>query len=321
MNKKQAPFRIDVHHHIAPVDYIEGLRKEGISNAGGAPIHPFEVNQTLEMMDRHEIEVAITSVSAPGVYLGNQSLTKKLARICNDYSAKLISDYPDRFGTFASLPLPFIEDTLKEIEYADEQLNVDGFVLMTNYDGIYPGDKKFDEVFQELNKRKANVFIHPVVPPNGGSLINIPEFTLEFVFDTTRAVTNLLASGTLERYPDISFILSHAGGAVPYLSWRIARGVLATRGMNSKEKVERTEEVIHLLKKLYYDTALSTVPYVFTSLEELVPNSQILFGSDYPFANEDVTKFSINSIDNYFNSDDKINNIYRENTINLFSRF
>jgi predicted TIM-barrel fold metal-dependent hydrolase len=314
--------RIDVHHHIAPHEYVKELNSLGITHAGGAPIQLFDVQQTLELMDRHQIQAAITSISSPGVYFGDATASAKLARICNEFSAKLIGEYPDRFGAFAVLPLPDVHAALHEIEYAYDILKLDGFVLMTSYDDIYLGNPRFEEIFQELEKRKAVVFIHPDAPQNAKNIkIGVPDFTLEFIFDTTRTVTSLIVSGTMERYPSIRFILSHAGGTVPFAAWRIARGILAAKGVSPKERISRTEEITSVMQKFYYDTALSAAPNVFRSLQELVETSQILFGSDYPFANEDVTHFTINGINGYegFTEEDR-EKIHWKNAAALFPR-
>ena len=307
--------RIDVHHHILPPDYVSTLASAGITASGGRPLPAWDVQSTLELMDRHAIATAIISISEPGIYFGTPAFARDLARLCNEFSAQLIHEHPQRFGAFAILPLPDIDAALRELEYAMDILHLDGVVLLSNFEGRYPGDPAFEELFTELNRRNAVVFLHPTVPAiNTGLKLDLPPFLVEFVFDTTRAVTNLIYSGTLERFPDIRFILAHAGGTVPYLAYRIALGQVMLPGA--------PQGVLTYLKQLYYDTALSANPYALCSLQELVDASHILFGSDYPFAPEIVTGFTIQGIQNYDGFDEQARKaIERDSALALFPRF
>ena len=276
------PHRIDVHHHILPPDYVRAVGDDRIGPlilAGRTP--EWSPAHSIAAMDRNGIEKAVTSISAPGLWFGDSAATVRLTRHCNDYAAELRQAHPGRFGLFASLPLPNVEASLAEIEYALDTLEADGIGLMTNCDGRYPGDAAFAPIFDELNRRKAIVYFHPTAAPCSNCLSEIPAATLDFPFDTTRAVTSLLFGGTLARCPDIRFIFSHAGGTVPFLADRIARLVVKP---DFKAKVPNG--VIPELQKLYYDTALSANARAFAALLSLVPPSQVLFGSDYPFAPE-----------------------------------
>lgn len=291
-----APHRIDVHHHILPPEYLTALTSVGVTNVGRVSFPKWSVETTLPVMDRHGIATAITSISAPGVYFGDRAFARDLARRCNEISARLVSDHPRRFGAFAVVPLPDVEAALQEVEYALDTLKLDGIVLLASVGDQYQGDPAFDALYAELHRRKTVVFIHPNVPPG----YTVPKLTLpaplvDFIFDTTRAVTNLLYSGTLERYPDIAFILSHAGGAVPYLAWRISLFSNIVPGMSDKSP----QQIIAALQRLYYDTALSATPYALRSLQELVDPSHILFGSDYPFAPEPITAASVQGLNAY----------------------
>ena len=219
----QKPHRIDVHHHIVPPEYLEALRGIGVEKSGGARFPDWSPETTLEVMDQNGIATAMTSISAPGIYFGDDAFTRDLARRCNEIAAGLVSDHPGRFGAFAALPLPDVDAALQELEYALDTLGLDGVALMTSVGRKYLGDSSFDPLFEELNRRKAVVYTHPNVPPGS----DVPELTwpahiIEFMFDTTRAATNMVLNGTLERYQDLTLILSHAGGAIPYLAGRIA---------------------------------------------------------------------------------------------------
>ena len=318
-NVTEESYRIDIHHHIIPSAYVDSLARIGVSSSLGINLPSWSVETTLEMMDRNAIRAAITSISSPGVYFNDADFAFNLARRCNEISARLITDHPHRFGAYATLPLPDVGKTLKEIEYSVDKLHLDGVVLLTNYAGKYLGDQAFDEVFVELNRRKAVVYVHPTDPPGGNPLgPHVPTFLMEVTFDTTRAIANLIFSGTLEKYSDISFLFAHAGGTAPYLAWRISLGTFTWPGAAQKAP----KDALFYLRRLYYDTGLSASPYALRSLQELVDDSHILFGSDYPFAPEIITTETIKGIASYdgFNAESK-RAIEEKNAINLFPRF
>ena len=300
------PHRIDVHHHIVPKEYLASLASVGINNAVGEPFPKWDIESTLEFMDRQGVATAITSISAPGIYFGESDFTQKLARQCNEISARMVSENPNRFGAFAILPLPDIEASIVELEYALDTLNLDGVVLLTNIGGIYIGDAHYEELFFELNRRKAVVFVHPSVPPLDTLPMIIKPAVLEFVFDTTRAIANLIHRGATKRFPGIRFIFSHAGGTAPFITWRITFG---------------NKKIIDQLKRFYYDTAVSATPYTLSSLLNLVEPTQVLFGSDYPFLPERVVKLMNECLQNYdFDTEDRMK-IMQENALALFPRF
>lgn len=309
------PNRIDVHHHILPPDYVSALAHAGITSSGGRPIPEWDLQSTLALMDRHAIATAITSISEPGIFFGDEVFARDLARRCNEFSAQLIQEYPQRFGAFAILPLPDMDASLRELEYALDILKLDGVVLLSSVDGRYPGDPLFHELFTELNKRKAVIFLHPTVPAINRELkLDLPPFLIEFVFDTTRAVTNLLYSGTLERCPDIRVIVAHAGGTVPYLAYRISMGQIMLSGV--------PQGALTYLKHLHYDTALSANPNALRSLQALVDTMHIHFGSDYPFAPELTLFLATQGIQNFDGFDELARkDVERESALALFPRF
>ncbi len=312
------PHRIDVHHHILPQEYVQALDSIGASNSGGASLPTWSLDAALALMDNQGIATAITSISSPGVYFGDINFARDLAQRCNEFSARLISDYPQRFGALALLPLPDVNAALEEISYALDTLKLDGVILLASYGDQYLGDSAFDEAFAELHRRKATVLLHPTTPPGSDvPMLNLPAFIVEFVFDTTRAVANLIYNGTLERYPDISIIVAHAGGTVPYLAQRfaIAPEIIPQLGERAPQGA------IAYLKRLYYDTAISATPHALRSLQELVEPTQILFGSDYPYMQEHFIERSIKELAAYdgFNNDDR-QLIERDNALKLFPR-
>ena len=226
------------------------------------------------------------------------------------------TDFPGRFGLFAILPLPDIQASLVEMEYAFDALKAEGVVLMTNYDGCYPGEVAFLPVFEELNRRKAVVFFHPTAGPYKNPLPNIPIPSLEFPFETTRAVTSLLYGGTLARCRDVRFIFSHAGGALPYLAPRIAR---LTVRPEFKQAVP--DGVLPELARLYFDTALSANRFAFEPMRRLVPISNVMFGSDYPHAGEPTLRATLQGLEELGASKDHVNAVRALNAALIFPRF
>jgi predicted TIM-barrel fold metal-dependent hydrolase len=312
-----APHRIDVHHHIVPREYVEALAAIGIETPGRFPFPDWSPEATLELMDQDGIAAAITSISAPGVYFGDDAFARDLARRCNEIAAGLVSDHPKRFGAFAALPLPDVDAALRELEYALDTLRLDGVALLTSIGNKYLGDPAFEPLFDELDRRKAVVYTHPNIPPG----FEVPELILpapliEFIFDTTRAATNMVLSGTLERHPDIHPILSHAGGAIPYIAGRIA---LVDDNPLVSQNIPRG--AIAALQRFYYDTALSATRYALPSLKALVDPTHILFGTDYPFAPEGMTGETISGLEDHGDFDAAAKRaVERDNAARLFPR-
>ena len=215
---------IDVHHHLMPPKYLEVAREAILKVSAFPQVVDWTIARSLEEMDKNGVRTAIVSISTPGIMFGGREESRRLARECNEYAAKMVSDYPGRFGFFAAVPLPDQDGSLKEIEYALDTLHADGIGLLSNYDGKYLGDPAFAPVFDELQRRKAVAYTHPtflscclnVVP-------GVHVSTEEFAFDTTRAISGLLYSGTLSRCPDVKFIFSHGGGTFPSLPDALAR--------------------------------------------------------------------------------------------------
>jgi predicted TIM-barrel fold metal-dependent hydrolase len=310
------PNRIDVHHHILPPPYMLRARDRilAISDRDHSALLEWTPARAVEEMDKNGIATAITSLGLPGVWFGGVKAARSLARACNEYAAQMTRDYPGRFGLFAALPLPDRDGSLREIAYAMEVLKADGFALVSSYDDKWPGDATFAPVFEELNRRKAVVCIHPAVPGCCGHLMpGIPASTIEFLFDTTRAITSLLVNGTFSRFPDIRFIFCHAGGTMPMLAARTSAFV-----QRHKEIADRVPNgVSYELRKLYYDVANSTNPSSMAALMNLAPTSQMLFGSDFPYVPAAVTA---NGLDHFGLSASDLQAVNRENAAPLFSR-
>jgi predicted TIM-barrel fold metal-dependent hydrolase len=278
------PQLIDVHHHILPPVYMAEARERVLALAQGRRIAPAVAEWTpqaaLAEMDAHGVATAVVSISIPGVWFGNAQAARDLARKCNEYSAQLVDDHPGRFGFFAALPLPDTDASLRELDHALNALGADGVCLMTSYGDKWLGDPAFAPVLDELNRRKAVVYVHPNAPDCCRDLMDyVPAALTEFPHDTTRAVTSLLFSGSFARLREIRFIFSHAGGTLPMLAGRITR--LGAALPDLAEKLPNG--VDYELKRLHYEIANSANPPAIAALTQLVPTSQILFGSDYPY--------------------------------------
>ena len=301
--------RIDVHHHFFAPEYTASMG----DNAKRPEIRDWTLARTLEEMDKHEVATAMLSLSPPGIHHGAKDANKRLARAINEHAAKLRSERPARFGHFASLPMPDVDDTIAEIAYALDTLKADGVQLMTSYGDRWPGNPDFDPVIQELNRRKAVVFVHPLLPQCCANVLNwIPPALAEFTHDTNRCVFSLLLSGTLARCPDIRFIFCHAGAAVPILAGRA--GVTGAGRVFAKNLPNGID---HELKKLHYDVALAGNRPALAALFAYVSASQVLLGSDYPFG---TSGDGIRGLEEFGVSPADLDMIYRGNAQRLIPR-
>jgi predicted TIM-barrel fold metal-dependent hydrolase len=314
--------RIDVHHHVMPPRYVDMVGAERVYRQSGGKVPPqlqgWSPKRAVEEMDKSGVAIAINSLSSPGTWFGDIEQGRRVSREVNDYSAQVARDNPGRFGTFAALPLPDVEGSLREIEYAFDTLKADGVVLMTSYDNRWPGEKEFAPVFDELNRRKTVVFFHPCTPGCCEGLItNVSDSAIEFLFDTVRTVTSLLYSGTFSRCSDIRFIFCHNGSAVPLLKDRICSQWPRNKELFSRLIPNGPE---YELRKLFYECAGSSFRECFAPLMELVTVRQILFGSDYPWGRLSIQQ-TIDGVLKQGFSPAELRLIERENALGLFPRF
>jgi predicted TIM-barrel fold metal-dependent hydrolase len=274
------PYRIDVHHHLLYPGYLDEVGGQRRGGGGGLKWSPA---MSIEDMDKSGISLSMLSLIQPSASAGDAEKRRSIARKSNDYAAQLVRDHPGRFGSFASLPLTDVDGSLKEIEYAVGTLKAEGICLMTSYQDKYLGDEAFAPVWQELNRRKAVVYTHPLTPDCCRNTVkDLPPGVVEYATDTTRTIASLVFSGTAARYPDIRWIFSHSGGTMPFLLSRFTR---QETDMKERAKEKMPRGVMYELKKFHYDTAQGNHSGALGALMKIVNPSQVLFGTDFPFRN------------------------------------
>jgi predicted TIM-barrel fold metal-dependent hydrolase len=271
--------RVDVHHHFVPQIWARELRASiAETTRNPALLFDWTPERSLDELERSGTAMAVLSLTNPGPGPLPLAEARRLARACNDYAADLLRDHPGRFGAFAVLPLQDIDAAIEEAAYALDILKLDGIGLMTSHHGKWPGDASFAPLFEELNRRHAAVYLHPTVSNCTAQIPGVSPSVIEFPIETARAVASLLFGGTLARCPEIKWIFSHGGGALPALAERMTRLFDAQSHLRPRAPAGALAE----LQRLYYDTAQATVPAALNALLSFVPVSQILFGSDYP---------------------------------------
>lgn len=305
--------RIDTHHHAVPADYRRALRTAGIEEAGGRALPEWNPDASLATMDALDVSTAILSVSTPGTtFLPQPGDAAALARDLNDYLASVVTAHPGRFGFFATVPMPHIDAAVVETVRALDSLRADGVVLLANNDGVYLGQQGQDDLFTALDDRSAVVFIHPADLP-GPVVPDVLPFAADFLLDTTRTAYLLVRNGIRRKYPNIKFILSHAGGFVPYASHRMAVAITSDTGASPAD-------VLDDFRGFYFDTALSSSATALPSLLAFAEPGHITFGSDWPFAPLAAGKLFAAGLENYALDPVTRAAIERDNALRLFPR-
>jgi predicted TIM-barrel fold metal-dependent hydrolase len=332
MTKK--PFRIDIHHHMLPDILMNALEEASVTKSGGVPMKRWAPQDSLTMMDRLQIKTAIFDISEPGVsplVKTCPAKAKALARRVNGYMAELHVKYPARFGGFAVLPLPNLDDSLEELAYALDVLKLDGVGLLSNYGPVFLGDPELDPLFAEINRRKAAAFIHPSTP---GVDSWRPKFLhidspLEFMFCTTRAAANLIFSGSLERYRDMNIILAHAGGTLPYLKFRLDEFYVKYTPLKevfSQDFIRKgweslTQKPSEYMANFWYDDCTSTSHIVFEAVKDICGYYRMMFGSDMCFNSPLIRDDMVKILESYAFTKEEKANVERNFAAKLFPRF
>lgn len=308
--------RIDLHHHYVSKEVLGDVIER---QPNPQPMRDYTPERSLETMDRAGIATAYLSCPLEGISIHS-------ARLMNEYGARLRSDHVGRFGVFATLPLPDVDASLREIEYTFDTLKADGSCLLTSYDGRWLGDPSLQPVFDELNRRRAVVYTHPTVAPCCRNIMpGIRPDTVEFNTDTSRAIWSLLndvdlATGRAKpsmatRYGNITFIWSHAGGSLLGLVGRFLGAAASTENL---ARVPEKDSRLYHLRRFYFDTAASANPIQMQALKSLVGTSQIVFGTDYPFAPAAVN--AVNALQNCGFAPAELRAIERDNALRLLKR-
>jgi predicted TIM-barrel fold metal-dependent hydrolase len=277
-----AAYRIDVHHHILPPQYLA----KAPPSANALQFFKWWTPQkSLEEMDQNGVTLAMLSFPTPYMWFSGAEFGRQLARMCNDYSKQLARDNPGRFGLFAGVPpLDDTDGCLSEIEYAYGTLKTDGITVMTSYGGRYPGDAAFAPVWEELNRRKAVVFVHPCDPACCTAVnYGVPTAFGEFPFDTARACMSLWTSNALQRFPNIRFIFSHGGGALPMIADRIDKFGRPQTASATSPSAPPLHDAFPAIRAWYFDTANAANPAAFAATWAMANHGHVLFGSDYPY--------------------------------------
>lgn len=265
--------RIDTHHHVVPGFYRDWLVSHGVES-GGMPMPSWSVEGSREVMRSLGVRTALLSVSTPGVDPWPAADAAAVARDLNDFTTQIVRTHPATFGHLATIPLPDVDASVNEAVRALDELGADGVVLLGNARGTYLGDASYEPLMRVLDEHDAVVLIHPSELP-GGAAPGIPAYAADFLLDTTRAAVSLCRSGVLDRYPRIRWILSHGGGIIPYAAPRVAQSA----SVNGKPL-----EGLRLLRRFYYDTALTPFVTSMPALLRFAKPGHVVFGSDYPFA-------------------------------------
>ncbi len=299
---------------------------------GWDTFQPYDPKQDIEAMDKGRVSTALLSVSTPGLWAGDEFAPERdraiaLARDMNDYGARLVRDYRGRFGLFAALPLPDIDASLKEILYAFDTLKADGVGLLTSYGNRWLGDRMFEPVFDELNRRGAVVYVHPTDAPCCHSLASANPATFEWLADTARAIMSMIAGtpgavsgrGNAEqspatRYAKCNFVWSHAGGALIGAASRIV-GAVSEKDLSGTPPVNSR---LYHVRRFFYDTAGSANPILMQGIAKLAGPSQIVFGTDYPFGNGGTIAEGLRSVGF---SDAQLRAIDRENVLRILPKY
>jgi 6-methylsalicylate decarboxylase len=285
---------VDLHHHVIPEFYWDATNEDG-NIAGGINPPRWSLDGAIAYLDEAGIDVAIASISTPGVHLGDDGAARTLARQVNEYLADIKRDLPDRFGALAALPLPDIEGSLEQISYALDLLDLDGVSVMTNAGGSYLGDSRFDPIFAELQRRAAVVFVHPIASPDPvAHTLGLPDSLLDYPVDTSRAIAKLHYSNTFARTPDVKYVFVHAGGTIPFLASRFAI-------VDQMDVIPGSDErgmFADVLPRLYWDTASAFSDPVLHMLRSVAGLGNVMFGTDYPYPRDAISIAGLRHLQN-----------------------
>ena len=270
--------RIDFHAHAILPSYVDVLKKLKIDAAAeeGFPLPKWNVESHLQFMEEAGIDFTVLSMATPHIS------DKSAARAINEEFAELCRRFPKKFGFVATLPLPNVEGSIEEFNYATKKLGALGVKVASNSDGVYLGDERLDPIFSALNEKNSLVIIHPSPArqlPRAGVVTGKVMALFEYPADTTRAVLNMLANGTLEKFSRLKIVVPHCGSFLPYMKQRAGAMFQMLASMNLMPPTDFAAS----FGKLFFDTAGDPMPEQFDMLLKVVSLDKIIFGTDYPY--------------------------------------
>lgn len=272
---------VDVHAHFLTEEYVAAAIAECIEHPDGMPQWPsWSAEQHLSLMQDNGIRHAILSISSPGVSFAGVANAPALAQHVNDFAARTVAAHPERFSFFASLPLPDVDAAISEAIRATDIHGAAGVVLMSNSGGHYLGDESLDPLWECLDARRSIVFVHPTSPPDARAMsLGRPAPMLEFMFETTRTITDLVFADVMSRYPHIRFLIPHCGAALPLLAARIELFRSLWPASNGAAPGPLTTDA--QLQRMWFDMAGHPLPTQAGVLRSVVGSDHVLYGSDY----------------------------------------
>jgi len=310
--------KIDFHCHAILPSYIRGMEKLGIDSAAeeGYPLPKWTLDEHLKFMSDAHIDYSVLSMPTPHIYRGNEGLSAKVSREINEEMAKLCREHSDKFGFVATLPTPCVKSSLEEIRYAMDELDALGVKVPSNSYGVYLGDPSMDEIFAELDRRKALVILHPSPAkevPRKDVITGRVMALYEYPTDTTRALLNLLANGTLEHFQNIRLVAPHTGSFLPYMKSRANAmfQLLAARGMIKPIDIEKS------IGRLYFDLAGDPMPDEMDMLLKITDKEHIVYGSDYPYVLPSILLKKKAALDKELTKRNQMKQVYVDNAKKL----
>lgn len=307
---------VDAHCHFLTEEYVNALKKYDRINEDGFPIPTWSLESQFEYMEKAGVDHAILSLSTPHQHLGEDAFAAELSRSINEAAAELKKKYPEKFSFAACLPLPNVELAVREVSYGYDTLGACGVKVPSQANGVYLGDERLEPLMEELNCRNAVVLIHPSKPPvvPQGCFTSGPLPLLEFINDTTRAVVNLITTGTLEKYENIRVVVPHCGSFLSNIIDRLTgiTKVLAAKGVGKEVDVQKS------LKSLYFDLAGDVYPRGIQIARSLMDDSHLLFGGDFPYTPVPVIVKKVQDMQEDKSLAESRNNIFYANAEKLF---
>ena len=308
--------RIDFHAHAILPSYVDGLKKLDIDaqDIEGFPLPKWSVENHLKFMDDAGIDFTILSMPTPHIYNGKdkEKISIEVAREINEELSTLCKKFPDKFGFVAVLPMPSVDGSIEEINFATEKLGALGVKVASNSDGIYLGDEILNPIFEELNRKKSLVILHPSPArslPRENVVTGKVMALYEYPADTTRAILNLLANGTLEKFPEIKLVVPHCGSFLPYMKQRAT----AMFQMLAEMKMMKPVNFSAGMKNLYFDLAGDPMPEEMDILLKIATAEKFLYGSDYPYVPAEILLKKKNLLDAELAKRNLTQTIYSDN--------